>query len=244
MDQDVLINTNSEHITLEKSNHNIINHNHDISNTSDYDDDVEIMGLDINEYSNKYNISPQQVWKDIKTGKLVARSERGKIFVYGNSIPEYNNDTNIIQTNNHVNTHNNVQNFMYTSENDIQRLNLPPLNNLFTDFNTSITTQTNSKNNNTMSLPIKIFTEHLNLAKDQQKNLIQLTQNYINTLTQMTEKIISLKDQHINEQSQKINLQQKENEQLQSTITQLEKENSILKQKIEDLEILTKMIEV
>jgi hypothetical protein len=49
-------------------------------------DEDELSGIEIHEYARKKNLQSSEVWRHIREGRLLARSENGFVYVYGSEM--------------------------------------------------------------------------------------------------------------------------------------------------------------
>lgn len=176
----------------------------------------DISGLEIADYALRHDKSEGEVWDLIRTGSLIARSEKGRIFVYEKT-PVLSHGMELPKSDSIPET--------ATPE----QTTLPPLP--FTEKTGAITSITLNQQPSELSLLI----DHLNLAKEENREILQLTQESMNHMTRLTESIIASKDEIIR-------MKQTEMEKLEAALHEAERKTLHLAQEVEDLKILTKAL--
>lgn len=185
-------------------------------------DDIEIDGLDLETAADRLGIGTDDLWRRIRNGQVMARSVRGKVFVYSSAKTP-------------------------ASERSVQgataavTLPPPPLD----DQSTTQVVLTRLQDdfpdtppNNSMAVvnhDISLLVDHLNLAKEENREIIRLTQDSMSRLTEMTDALIQMKDEVINAREQQVDML---NERLRTQADQL---RATLREK-ENLETLTRAL--
>lgn len=177
--------------------------------------DQDIDGLELSDAARALGISVDEIWRRIRNGRLMARTMRGKVLVYTD-----------------------MSEFLST-----EGLPPPPLA-VSAPTTTTVATinYTNSavpivyeRNDNVHSQELALLIDHLSLAKDENREILKLTQDSMNRLTQMTDAILEMKDAML----------AAKDEQLKNLHSSLENQAAelvkILKEK-EDLETLTQTL--
>lgn len=234
------------HSTLETEKNQDYIHMPDISPRESLDE--EFNGIDIKVYAKQHQLSVNDVWRKIHTGKLLARSEKGKLLIYKETL----------QNGPKFQLHEKVQ-----IDTGLRKSEKKLKPNLSRDHKISTQLKNNAKNLETEELPaipstqitssmvksstdlepvtnslartpeMALLLDHLSLAKEENKELLQLTRESIANVTKMSERIVSLKDEVI--ESKNIQIQA-----YKSKLAEQEKLIKLLSQKNEDLEMLTK----
>lgn len=216
---------------MQKDHH----HNHRTPPTLDIDNemkdaflgpsvnDVEIDGLDLETAADRLGIGIDDLWRRIRNGQLMARSLRGKVYIYSSlSHPDQS-----------------------PAIRDVHGASaLPPIS-MISEQNTAQIVLTrlqeslpeNSLNNSiaVVNHDISVLVDHLNLAKEENREIIRLTQDSMSRLTEMTDAMIQMKDEVITAREQQVEML---NERLRNQADQL---RAALKEK-ENLETLTRAL--
>lgn len=214
------------------------------TNLQPNEDNADIDGLLLDTYASQQNISHREIWKQVKSGKLIARTQNGKIYIYSDSIPNI-----------HVTTPESwdAQSKNSTKDQEDQastgcEFGLPPL---------PSTTSEQSDKETFLGLSgkfadspeVALLLDHLSLAKEENREVLRLAQESIRTMTDTTEKVIHAKDQLITEKdrmiSQKDELIAEKDRQLELIRQKLADETSKLlkaKQDAEDMETLARTL--
>lgn len=189
--------------------------------------DEKMDGVELNAYAEKEDLSIHEVWEQIKSGELVARISDTKIYVYKSE--EINNEKNIPGVKDTLvgaSYAGHLPPLPIFSEDELDTLNLE----------VSYTSQENLLPQTTnQSVELSLLLDHLSLAKEEQRDLIKMTQNTIDRISKMTELALESKVELLNHRNQRI-------EELESLLRQNEVTISKLKQEVEDLEILNRQL--
>lgn len=177
--------------------------------------DHDIDGLELSEAARILGASVDEVWRRIRNGKLIARTMRGKVLVYTDMTG-------------------------FLAE---EGLPPPPVMPASTgagevtpvDYRTAGVSVIYDDRSRSQSQELALLIDHLSLAKDENREILKLTQDSMNRLTQMTDAIIEMKDSLIATKEEQVkNLQHSLSNQAQELL-------KILKEK-EDLETLTQTL--
>lgn len=179
--------------------------------------DHEIDGLELSEAARTLGVSIDEIWKRIRNGRLIARTLRGKVLVY-------------------------------TDMNDfLMQEGLPPPPTMPMQSTTAAPIA--SIEHVSPQLPViyggqagshsqelALLIDHLSLAKDENREILKLTQDSMSRLTQMTDAIIEMKDAMLAAKDEQVTI-------LKETLSnQAEELVRILKEK-EDLETLAQALQ-
>ncbi len=187
------------------------------SPTAEFSEDIR--GVEIAEYAARHELSEGEVWDRIRVGTLVARSEKGRIFVYDKT-PELVATPPV-----------EAQVMEDHSLAASPSMHLPPLP--YHGGGGSTTTSLTITHQQPSDL--SLLMDHLNLAKEENREILQLTQESMNHLTRLTESIILSKDEIIR-------MKQAELHKMETALLDAERKCLHLAQEVEDLKILTKAL--
>jgi hypothetical protein len=178
--------------------------------------DHDIDGLELSDAARTLGISIDEIWRRIRNGRLIARTLRGKVLVY--------TDMNEFLTH--------------------EGLPPPPIS----TNNSPLTTMTHFEHtpnqfpvvyggqSSGQSQELALLIDHLSLAKDENREILKLTQDSMNRLTQMTDAIIEMKDAMLAAKDEQVTtLRQTLSNQAQELVR-------VLKEK-EDLETLAQALQ-
>lgn len=189
-------------------------------------------GLTIEEYAKQQNLSHDEVWSRLRKGQLVGRTSRGKVLVYESiSAAAMAAPTSPART---------------PSGDD-----LPPLEfGARTDKNDAeskdpTTNQAGAVSAGSLlaletmggagSTELALLLDHLSLAKEENREILRLTQDTLTKLSSMTDAVVQMKDEIIKTKDQQLAA-------LQSAMAESEKNIAKLRQEKEDLEILNRTL--
>jgi hypothetical protein len=156
----------------------------------------EFQGLELALYAREHGMKEREVWDLIKSGKLTARTQNGKLYVY---------------------------------EKDLET-GSPREGNFIVN-----TAQTNDSARG-MSSELALFFDHLSLAKEENKEILRLTQSSIKQITEMSQSIIASKDEIIRNKEDKLAT-------LNDKLAEQTRMVNQLRQEIEDLKILNRTLD-
>lgn len=186
-------------------------------------EDIDIDGLDLETAAQTLGIGVEDLWRRIRNGQIMARSMRGKVYVYAHvtQVPEVKPLT--------ANTA------------KIDELPTPPSEEfqpsqiVLTQMATSVPDAQASSNLEIANREISLLIDHLSLAKDENRDIIRFTRESMDRLTQMTDTMLQMKDEVITAREQQVEML---NERMR---IQAEELRSVLKEK-ENLETLTRVL--
>lgn len=192
-------------------------------------DDDDLSGVELKAYARKNELPTEKVWDLIRTGKLVARTENGFVYVYGSSVPVGITGRMPMTTNSE------------SDADDHLHHALPPLPQK--DERNALAVVHHS------SAEVALLMDHLSLAKEQNLEILRMTQQSVEQMRSMTEQIISSKNEILTQKDVVIHAKEavinKQNEELATLRQQLDEEKlkqRRLKQDLEDMEMLTKTL--
>lgn len=183
----------------------------------------ELDGLAIEEYARRQNISTEDVWNRLRRGQLVGRTSRGKVLVY-----ESISAAAIAAP---------APALRQGVEGD-----LPPL-----EFGASIEPGATRQDPLTgamvalesaglpQSTELALLLDHLSLAKEENREILRLTQDTLTKLSSMTDAVIQMKDEVIKTKDTQLAA-------LRDALDEKERAISRVLQEKEDLEILNRTL--
>ncbi len=188
-------------------------------------EDFDIDGMELSAAALALGISSDEVWRRIRNGVLLGRTVQGKVLVY--------TDLKVV-SDNHADD----------SQASVFRVGaaagsgLPPIP-------TSISSRLDPSNNtaSTFLLPIDeastrghqeimLLIDHLSLAKEENREILRLTQDAMSRLTHMTDVMLDMKDALIASKEEQMSILKLRLSEQSADLTRALKEN-------EDLETLT-----
>lgn len=185
-------------------------------------DDDDIDGMELSKAARQLGVSIDEIWRRVRNGKLVARTDRGQVMVY--------TDASTIVT----------------------MEGLPPLPNLTDPEWTKSTSHVDASKSTGMdhnqisviSEPVSpsdrqeiaLLIDHLSLAKEENREILRLTQESMSRLSEMTDKMLDMKDSIISSKDEQMQILK------QRLAEQTEQLRQVLREK-EDLETLTEALQ-
>jgi hypothetical protein len=172
----------------------------------------EIDGLELGAAAHILSVSIDELWRRIKNGQLLARTVRGKVFVYtdlpaeisGGGLPPVPTADLIVET-------------------------APSTATAIAPVEPSFLTHTPGNQEWALLL------DHLSLAKEENREILRLTQDSMSRLTQMTDSILEMKDSIIASKEEQLAIMKERLAQKESELGRALKEK-------ENLETLTQAL--
>lgn len=177
-----------------------------------------IDGINIETYSKRHGISKSEVWKRLRSGELVGRTENGELRIYSDlrAAPSFEHVEEVID-----------EPKVFSG--------LPPLPSSQKLSGTSevpitatLITQDHSEE---MQNDMALFFDHLSIAKEENREIIRLTQNSLQKVTDLSEQLLDMKDAVIAAKEAQIKA-------LKEQLEQADQQNARLRQENEDLQML------
>jgi hypothetical protein len=151
-------------------------------------DDLDIDGLDLDAAAEELGIGVDDVWRRIRNGQLLARTQSGRVYVYTHPpVDEQHSDS--------------VK-------------GLPPLPHteqatevVLTRMEEALTPRDSEAHISSLAVSVADLTtiiNHLSLSKEENREIIRLTSDSMNRLTQMTDAVIKMKDDVINAREEQV----------------------------------------
>ena len=190
--------------------------------------DVEIDGLDLETAAERLGIGTDDLWRRIRNGQLMARSLRGKVYVYS-SLSHADEPAAAIRDVRGATALPPISMTMTTEQNPAQVV--------LTRLQEGLPESSLNNSIAVVNHDISVLVDHLNLAKEENREIIRLTQDSMSRLTEMTDAMIQMKDEVITAREQQVDML---NERLRSQSDQL---RAALKEK-ENLETLARALMV
>jgi hypothetical protein len=185
-------------------------------------DDTEIDGLELSAAAQILGVSVDDIWRQVRNGKLIARTERGQVLVYTDcelisgleGLPPLPPSGVTIEPNS-----------TSTSEEPQKAVRMEELY-------PSALVQSQPSDRQEIALLI----DHLSLAKEENREILRLTSESMSKLSEMTDRMLEMKDSIIASKE----------EQMQILKQRLAEQSSELRQALqqkEDLETLTEALQ-
>ena len=168
-------------------------------------------GVEITDYAKRHAITPEDVWDLIEAGQVICKSRAGKLVVY-ETVPSRSQ--------------------VESEHEGIEPEGLPPL-----PFAGAVAATPPKHVRRQTVEPVTSMTEmaliidHLSLAKEENKDILRLTQDSITRITQLSDNVIALKDELLKARDEQI-------ENLRQQLTAKSVTIGHLKQEMEDLQML------
>ena len=157
-------------------------------------------GIPLDEYAKRHAISESEVWRQLRAGELLGRSDRGQLMILDEGAT-----------------------VSHTVE-------LPPLPNEPTHAamaRTSAAAETSSE--------VALLLDHLSLAKEENREILKMTQEAIRRVTELTDSVVAMKNAVIEAKDTQIDA-------LREQLSAREERIRQLLQKTEDLEMLARAL--
>ncbi len=185
-------------------------------------DDTEIDGLELSAAAQILGVSVDDIWRQVRNGKLIARTERGQVLVYTDcelisgleGLPPLPPSSVTIEPNS-----------TSASEEPQKAVRMEELH-------PSALVQSTPSDRQEIALLI----DHLSLAKEENREILRLTSESMSKLSEMTDRMLEMKDSIIASKE----------EQMQILKQRLSEQSSELRhalQQKEDLETLTEALQ-
>jgi len=211
--------------------------------------DQEILdGCDIATYADARALSTDEVWQRIRRGELIGRTQEGLLYVYereGSMIAAQRQfGASAIDE---APLADEIEIVDAAVEPEEIPHSLPPLP-VSAGIDTDKTYLAFS-GEKSASPEVALLLDHLSLAKEEHREILRMTQESIQRITQMTDSLMAVKDELLAEKDQRLRERDEELSKREQEISRLksklEKKNHSVKklrQDIEDFEMLTKSL--
>ena len=182
-------------------------------------------GLPVESYAERRGISTDQVWEKLRCGELVGRTSRGKVLVYESigaaamAVPAVQEGSKPAQ------------------DGDLPPVEFGgiPAGNSEVDTPQQSLVSMESHGALQSSTELALLLDHLSLAKEENREILRLTQDTLTRLSSMTDAVVQMKDEVI--KSKDVQLAE-----LRRSIAEKEENISKLRQEKEDLEMLNRTL--
>ncbi len=194
----------------------------------------ELDGLSIEDYAQRQGTTTEEVWNRLRRGQLVGRTSRGKVLVYESisaaalAVPGLANSgagTGAAQGASYRNS----------SDGDLPPLEFGASGHLSARGASTATAMVSMDMAGPQSTELALLLDHLSLAKEENREIIRLTQDTLTKLSSMTDAVVQMKDEVI--KSKDVQLAE-----FQHALEEKERNISQLRQEKEDLEILNRTL--
>ncbi len=184
------------------------------------DDDID--GMELSKAARHLGVSIDEIWRRVRNGKLVARTDRGQVMVYTDAST--------------VVTMEGLPPLPHVAEPEWMKStsNAQESKTIRTDHNqiSVISDRVSSSDRQEIALLI----DHLSLAKEENREILRLTQESMSRLSEMTDKMLDMKDSIISSKDEQMQILK------QRLAEQTEQLRQVLREK-EDLETLTEALQ-
>jgi hypothetical protein len=191
-------------------------------------DDADIDGLELSAAARILGISIDDIWRQVRNGKLIARTERGQVLVYTDSasiasvdgLPPLPKQKSIEQV---------AHDAQVAGDVTVEHHHVATNRDNYYPTPLGQTTPSDRQE-------IALLIDHLSLAKEENREILRLTNESMSRLSELTDKMIEMKDSII----------ESKDEQMQILKQRLTEQTQELRQALkakEDLETLTQALQ-
>ena len=157
-------------------------------------DDVDIDGQDLETAAHTLGIGVEDLWRRIRNGQVMARSMRGKVYVYASASQVPPLTTQTVQT-------------PSPDELPAPPTEAPlPRQIVVTQMEATLPHADLGTNLELANREISLLIDHLSLAKDENRDIIRFTRESMNRLTDMTDTMLQMKDDVISAREQQVEM--------------------------------------
>ncbi len=194
----------------------------------------ELDGLSIEDYAQRQGMTTDEVWNRLRRGQLVGRTSRGKVLVYESisaaalAVPGLGSPGGATGSAQGTS-------FRSSSDGDLPPLEFGASGHLTERSSTHSSSMVSMDLAGPQSTELALLLDHLSLAKEENREIIRLTQDTLTKLSSMTDAVVQMKDEVI--KSKDIQLAE-----FQHALAEKERNISQLRQEKEDLEILNRTL--
>ncbi len=179
---------------------------------------ASLEGLTLQNYAAQNSLSEADVWKLLRQGEIIGRTHRGKLIIY----PEPAAGLPPLETKKSIQVSGAVSNSQ-----------LPPLPGTLPSTRTGELALHGSSENS--SPEVALLLDHLSLAKEENREILKMTQESIRKVSELSDSVVDMKDAVIDAKDAQL---QALKEQLKAT----DRQNAKLKQDNEDLNMLARTL--
>ena len=211
--------------------------------------DEDFDGRELSRFAADKKLTPEQVWEKIKSGQLVARCHQGRMYVLENldqmsdlmkkvrpikrkEQPQWNAPFD--------GTNDTEDQAMAAGQTEIAGTYEDPMD-VAENFTQGSAGPDPREGGYLATRPlshppeIALLLDHLSLAKEENKDILKLTQNAISQITSMTNSMLSLKEELLTAKDDQLKLYKQH-------MDAKELQLNMLKQEVEDLKMLTRFL--
>ena len=191
----------------------------------------ELDGLSIEDYAHRQAMTTDEVWIKLRRGQLVGRTSRGKVLVYESisaaalAVPGLTSTATSAGGSSR-----------HSADGDLPPLEFGASGHLAERGSaTSSAMVTMDNMQGPQSTELALLLDHLSLAKEENREIIRLTQDTLTKLSSMTDAVVQMKDEVIKTKDMQL-------AEFQHALKEKDRNISQLRQEKEDLEILNKTL--
>lgn len=184
--------------------------------------DSEIDGLELTDAARLMGITVDDLWRQVRNGKLIARTERGRVLVYTEATPAMSIDG--------------LPPLPDQNQNAQTTLNDRTSEHVAVTADPAIHTAMITSRDAAERQEIALLIDHLSLAKEENREILRLTTESMTRLTEMTDKMLEMKDSIISSKEEQMQM-------LKQRLADQTRELREALQAKEDLETLTQALQ-
>lgn len=185
-------------------------------------DDDDIDGMELSKAARHLGVSVDEIWRRVRNGKLVARTNRGQVMVYTDA------STVVTMEGLPPLPHAAEPEWMKSTSNARDSKTVRTEQNQISVISDQISSSDRQE--------IALLIDHLSLAKEENREILRLTQESMSRLSEMTDKMLDMKDSIISSKDEQMQILK------QRLAEQTEQLRQVLREK-EDLETLTEALQ-
>ena len=187
-----------------------------------YDQDSEIDGLELSQAADRLGVTIDEIWRRVRNGKLLARTNRGQVLVYTDPNSAVTLDGLPPLPSNKPN--------LWTHSSNISDSNTSP------EPAAPISAALVESRDAMQRQEIALLIDHLSLAKEENREILKLTHDSMARLSEMTDKMLEMKDSVIASKEEQMHI-------LKQRLSEQSEELRKALQEKEDLETLTQALQ-
>ena len=186
--------------------------------------------VSLERYSALNKMPPFMVWEQIKKGKILAREINGEIYILPQTQASSASSLGIREgaSAGQLTTEDKEVIKTLVGDKNTHKAELPSLPNKTGGY-------LGLNGNNSESPEVALLLDHLSIAKEENQEILKMAQKSLEQVKEITREIVSAKDEVIQTKEEKIKL-------LEEKLLQKDNDLNKTRQKLEDLEILTKTL--
>jgi hypothetical protein len=202
-------------------------------------DTSSLDGLTIEEYAHRQRLATDEVWNRLRRGQLVGRTSRGKVLVYESIGAAAIATPAVSASARQAPGYGSLANA--TSEGDLPPLefgataNAPAHSGGSADPSQSLSMIALETAGLPQSTELALLLDHLSLAKEENREILRLTQDTLTKLSSMTDAVVQMKDEVIKSKDTQLAA-------LRDALEEKDRSMARLLQEKEDLEILNRTL--